>query len=90
MSKGSHHPISQPQLKQSGQGASNDSERPAGSPEAELNSQAENLENSSKPSSEEVATTEKLELKDELAQATDKGNPKNPKYKEKAEKEASH
>ena len=74
----------------SSQEASNDNERPTESSEVELNNQAENLENSSKPSSEEVATTEKLELKDELAQATDKGNPKNPKYKEKAEKEASH
>ena len=74
----------------SSQEASNDNERPTESSEVELNNQAENLENSSKPSSEEVATTEKLELKDKLAQATDKGNPKNPKDKEKAEKEASH
>lgn len=74
----------------SSQGASNDNEHSAGSPEAELNNQDENPENSSKPSSEEVPTTEKPELKDELAQAENKENQKNPKDKEKAEKEASH
>jgi len=74
----------------SGQGDSNDSKHPAGSPEAELNSQAENLENSSKPSSEEVPTAENPELKDEPAQAEDKENPKNSKDKEKEEKEANH
>ena len=71
----------------SNQGASNDSEHAAGSPEAKLDERTVDSENSSKPSSEEVPTAEKLELKDELAQATDKGNPKD---KEKAEKEASH
>ncbi len=74
----------------SNQGASNDSERPTGSSEAELNNRDENPENSSKPSSEEVPTTEKPELKDELAQAENKENQKNSKDKEKAEKEASH
>ena len=74
----------------SSQEASNDSEHPAGSAEAELNNQDENLENSSKPSPEEVPTAENPELKDEPAQAEDKENPKNSKDKEKAEKEASH
>ena len=74
----------------SGQGDSNDSEHPAGSPEAELNSQAENLENSSKPSSEEVPTTENPKLKDEPSQAEDKENQKDSKDKEKEEKEANH
>ena len=60
----------------SNQGASNDSEHPAGSAEAELNNQAENPENSSKPSSEEVPTAEKPELKDEPAQAENKENQK--------------
>lgn len=53
----------------SNQGASNDSEHPAGSAEAELNNQDENLENSSKPSPEEVPTAKNSELKDEPAQA---------------------
>ena len=74
----------------SNQDASNYSEHAAGSPEAKLDERTVDSENSSKPSSEEVPTAEKLELKDELAQATDIGNPKNPKDKEKAEKEASH
>ena len=74
----------------SGQGASNDSEHPAGSPEAELNNQAENLENSSKPLLEEEPTIEKPELKDEPAQAVDKENQKDSKDKEKEEKEANH
>lgn len=74
----------------SSQGASNDSEHPAGSAEAELNNQDENLENSSKPSPEEVRTAENPELKDEPAQAENKENQKDPKDKEKAEKEASH
>ena len=55
----------------SSQQAPKDAEHPAASPEAEVNEQAENLENSSKPSSEEVPTTENPELKDELAQAED-------------------
>ena len=74
----------------SSQGASNDNEHAAGSPEAELNNRDENPENSSKPSSEEVPTAENPELKDELAQAENKENQKNSKDKEKAEKEASH
>ena len=74
----------------SNQGASNDSEHPAGSPEAELNNQAENLENSSKPSSEEVPTAENPELKDGLAQAENKENQKDSKDKEQEEKEANH
>ncbi|MDQ8693274.1 pneumococcal-type histidine triad protein [Streptococcus sp. IsoGale022] len=69
---------------------SNDNERPTGSSEVELNNRDENPENSSKPSSEELPTTEKPELKDELAQAENKENQKDPKDKEKAEKEASH
>ena len=72
------------------QGASNDSEHAAGSPEAELNNQDENLENSSKPSSYEVPTTENPELKDGPAQAADKENQKDSKDKEKEEKEANH
>ena len=72
------------------QGASNDSERPTGYPEADLNERTVDSENSSKPSSEEVPTTEKPELKDELAQAENKENQKDPKDKEKTEKEASH
>ena len=74
----------------SNQGASNDSEHPAGSPEAELNNQAENLENSSKPLLEEEPTIEKPELKGEPAQAEDKENQKDSKDKEKEEKEANH
>lgn len=74
----------------SNQGASNDSERPTGYPEADLNERTVDSENSSKPSSEEVPTTEKPELKDELAQAENKENQKDPKDKEKTEKEASH
>ena len=70
----------------SGQGASNDSEHAAGSAEAELNNQDENLENSSKPSPEEVPTAENPELKDVPAQEEDKENPKNSKDKEKEEK----
>lgn len=74
----------------SNQRASNDSERPTGYPEADLNERTVDSENSSKPSSEEVPTTEKPELKDELAQAENKENQKDPKDKEKTEKEASH
>lgn len=74
----------------SNQGASNDSEHAAGSVEAELNSQAENLENSSKPSPEEVPTTENPALKSEPAQAEDKENQMDSKDKEKEEKEANH
>lgn len=74
----------------SSQEASNDSEHPAGSAEAELNNQDENLENSSKPSPEEVPTAENPELKDATAQAKNKENQTDPKDKEKAEKEASH
>ena len=74
----------------SSQGASNDSEHTAGSPEAELNNRDENLENPSKPSSEKAPTAENPELKDELAQAEDKENQKDPKDEEKEEKEANH
>ena len=74
----------------SNQGASNYSEHAAGSSEAELNNQAENPENSSKPSSEEVPTAEKPELKDEPAQAENKENQKDLKDKEQEEKEANH
>lgn len=74
----------------SSQGASNDKERPAGTPEADLNERTVDSENSSKPSSEEAPTAENPELKDELAQAENKENQKDPKDKEKAEKEASH
>lgn len=74
----------------SNQGASNDSERPTGYPEADLNERTVDSENSSKPSSEEVPTTEKPELKDELAQAENKENQKDSKDKEKEEKEANH
>ncbi|WP_247940173.1 pneumococcal-type histidine triad protein [Streptococcus gordonii] len=74
----------------SNQGASNDSEHTAGSPEAELNNRDENLENPSKPSSEKALTAENPELKDELAQAEDKENLKDSKDKEQEEKEANH
>ncbi len=74
----------------SNQGASNDSEHEAGSPEEKLDEWTVDSENSSKPSSEEVPTAENPELKDELAQAENKENQKDPKDKEKAEKEASH
>ena len=71
----------------SNQGASNDNEHAAGSPEADLNERTVDSENSSKPSPEEVPTAENPELKDEPAQEEDKENPKNSKDKEKEEKE---
>ena len=74
----------------SGQGASNDSEHAAGSSEAELNNQAEKLENSSKPSSEEAPTAENPALKSESAQAEGQENQKDSKDKEQEEKEANH
>ncbi len=74
----------------SGQGASNDNEYPAGTPEEDLNERTVDSENSSKPSSEEVPTAENPELKDATAQAKNKENQTDPKDKEKAEKEASH
>lgn len=69
------------------QQAPKDAEHPAASPEAEVNEQAEA---SSKPSSEEVLAAEKPALDDEPAQAADKENQKDPKDKEKADKEANH
>ena len=70
--------------------ASNDSEHSAVSPEAALSDRVVDAEVSSKPSSEEVPVAEKAALNDEPAQAADKENQKDPKDKEKADKEANH
>ena len=70
--------------------ASNDSEHSAVSPEAALSDRVVDAEVSSKPSSEEVPAAEKSALNDEPAQAADKENQKDPKDKEKADKEANH
>ncbi|QLB49985.1 pneumococcal-type histidine triad protein [Streptococcus sanguinis] len=70
------------------QGASNDKERPTGSSERGGGEPA--AEASSNPVSEEGLVAENPELKDELAEAENKENQKDPKDKEKAEKEASH